>query len=507
MKTDNIQIYGNVGCYLNDGNTFTFQFGENPAASPLSPLSPISAAATVPGSSAAGQSPIAFSPMQPQFLGIQGYQVLARGYNNALCDEVTMEIKQNRLLPRLYSKQIKMLYGHGPVIYRQTIEDNKLKRQYTSIPEVEQWLNSWPSKGMQSVREFCLACIKNYYYFGDFFVKWRFARGPQYGALPVAGLEAMENRHCLLATNRTDAAYSLMSYEDFSFIAVGKWNYGYGYRGGEYKIYPKFSIREAHNLRYAAISHHREKSVAEFYGQNETHQGARPYIQGSNQTAHYINSFLRNSLAAKIHIIIPNAWVAAKRTQITRLCEENKTRLAKKMELVKYNGIEIGTEFTESLLVEYIRLELRKFATYLSGSENQGKAYSTYSFMDASGHEQSWKIETIDLKYKEYIESLVTYDKRTEAALLSSVGLDAAISAVDKDGVISKSGADSYYNYLIYIMSLTSEDELCAEPLNQALQLNFPDLFAQGYRIGFYREVPQRQEDVSPQDRLNRQQS
>ena len=127
--------------------------------------------------------------------------------------------------------------------------------------------------------------------------------------------------------------------------------------------------------------------------------------------------------------------------------------------------------------------------------------------MDASGHEQSWKIETIDLKYKEYIESLVTYDKRTEAALLSSVGLDAAISAVDKDGVISKSGADSYYNYLIYIMSLTSEDELCTEPLNQALQLNFPDLFAQGYRIGFYREVPQRQEDVSPKDRLNRQQS
>ena len=111
------------------------------------------------------------------------------------------------------------------------------------------------------------------------------------------------------------------------------------------------------------------------------------------------------------------------------------------------------------------------------------------------------------MKYKEYIDSLIAYDKRTEQALLSSVGLDAAISAVDKDGVISKSGSDSYYNYLIYIMSLTPEDEICAEPLNMALKVNFPELFAQGYRIGFYREVPQRQEDVSPQDRLNRQQS
>ena len=56
-------------------------------------------------------------------------------------------------------------------------------------------------------------------------------------------------------------------------------------------------------------------------------------------------------------------------------------------------------------------------------------------------------------------------------------------------------------------MSLTSEDEVCAEPLNLALRLNFPDLYAQGYRIGFYREVPQRQEDLSPSDRINHQQS
>ena len=78
---------------------------------------------------------------------------------------------------------------------------------------------------------------------------------------------------------------------------------------------------------------------------------------------------------------------------------------------------------------------------------------------------------------------------------------------MSKDGVISKSGSDAYYNYLIYIMSLTSEDEICTEPLNQALRLNFPDIYRQGIRIGFYREVPQRQEDVAPADRINRQQS
>ena len=94
--------------------------------------------------------------------------------------------------------------------------------------------------------------------------------------------------------------------------------------------------------------------------------------------------------------------------------------------------------------------------------------------MDSSGNEQQWRIETIDLKYKEYIDALISYDKRAEEALLSSVGLDASITAVSKDGVISKSGSDAYYNFLIYIMSLTPEDEICAEPFNLVSPIELP---------------------------------
>ena len=495
-KDYEIDMYGNAGIYLADGNTFTFQLGEGDAFMQGEQLF---------------QSPVLDSLFggtlwhgDHQYLGIEGYQVLMRGNNNQLCDEVTKEIKENRLLPRLYSKEIKMLYGHGLAVYRQSLEDNKLVRKYEDLPEVTSWLDSWVDRGLPSVEEFCKTCIKNFYYFGDFFVKWRFSRGKAIGmGMPVAGLEAMENRVCRLATTRTDVASELISYSDFRQVVVGKFSYGLS----SFAIYPKFSMQEVDNYRYAAISHHREKSVDEYYGANETHQGARPYIQGSNKTARYINSFLKNSLAAKVHVIIPNAWIQSKRTQITNLCAENKKRKAKDMELLKYNGLDIGTEYKESILVKYMRQEVRNFSSYLSGADNQGKGFTSISFMDAQGHSQEWKVETIDLKYKEYIEALISYDKRTEQALLSSVGLDAAISAVDKDGVISKSGSDTYYNYLIYIMSLTSEDEVCAEPLNWALRLNFPHLWEQGYRLGFYREVPQRQEDTTPNQRLNQQQA
>ena len=487
---DRIELYGNAGNYIADGNVLSFQIGEGQQLFNTAGM-------LIPQENRSYLH-------EHQWLSVNGYQVCMRGVNNNLCDEVTTEIKQNRLLPRLYSKEIKMLYGNGPCAYMQTVEGGKMKREYTALPAWDEWMNSWQERGMESTaQEFAKTNIKNFYYFGDFFCKFRFARGKRLGMMPVAGIEPLENKHCRLATTRQDIAYEQINYSDFRHIAVGRWSYGLG----NYKIYPKFALSEVDNYLYAAVSHHREKSVDEFYGVNETHQGARPYILGSNSTATYINSFLRNSLAAKIHIVIPNAWVVSKRSQLTKLCEENKLRKSKDKDLVKYNGIEIGTEYRESLLVEYMRLELRKIGDYLSGAENQGKAYSSISFMDASGHEQQWKIETIDLKYKEYIDSLIAYDKRTEEALLSSVGLDASISAVSKDGVISKSGSDSYYNYLIYIMSLTPEDEICAEPFNIALKLNFPNLYKQGYRIGFYREVPQRQEDISPKDRLNNQQA
>ena len=489
---DSIEIYGQVGNYVLNGNMFSFQMGESEQL--LQP--PMF---TVP---AAGPTAM----HEHQWLGVQGFQVCMRGPWNTLIDEVTQEIKQNRLLPRLYSKEIKMLYGHGPVVYHMVLQDGKLKKELVDCPQVTDWLHTWDERGMRPVEEFAKACIKNFYYFGDFFTKIRFSRGHSLGmgsSMPVAGLEVLENKHCLLATRRQDVATEVISYEDLTHVAVGRW---FGSTGG-YKIYPRFQLRDLGTYKYAAVSHHREKSVDEFYGVNETHQGARPYIQGSNKTAHYINSFLKNSLAAKIHIIVPDQWLKSKRQQITTLCTENKKRMANGQELWRYNGLDIGTEYSETVLIQYLRLELRKIGQYLSGEDNQGKAYSTVSFVDAQGKEQRWRIEPIDLKYKEYIDALIAYDKRTEQALLSSVGLDAAISAVDKEGVISKSGSDAYYNYLIYIMSLTPEEEVCAEPLNLALRINFPELYRQGMRIGFYREVPQRQEDVAPQDRLNRQQS
>jgi len=339
MSKSNLKMVGNYGCYLDDDNVISFQIGDTPLSSVLDPdpMFPVLNDSNFP---------------DMQWQSIQGFQVCSRGFNNLKCEEIASDIKKNRLLPRLITKQVSMLYGHGLSVYKPTIVDGKLQKEWVDCPTVTDWLNSWKDRGLESDhKEVAKSIIKNYYYFRDFFVKWRFTIGKGRGVLPVAGLEIMENKHCRLATTKKDVATDVVYYKDFRHIAVGRWGYG----TSALRIYPKFNPSEVGNYKFAAISHHREKSVDEFYGVNETHAGTKSYIKGSNDTADYINSFLRNSLAAKIHIIIPNAWLESKRNQISKLCEENKQRRKKEEKLLEYNGIEIGVVFKESTLIKYLQ--------------------------------------------------------------------------------------------------------------------------------------------------------
>ena len=89
--------------------------------------------------------------------------------------------------------------------------------------------------------------------------------------------------------------------------------------------------------------------------------------------------------------------------------------------------------------------------------------------------------------------------------LLGAKGIDSSISNISQDGVISKSGADTYYNYMVYLTQQSIPESVVCADLNYALRLNFPQEYAQGIRMGFYRPNVQKQEEISPSDRLSNQ--
>ena len=156
------------------------------------------------------------------------------------------------------------------------------------------------------------------------------------------------------------------------------------------------------------------------------------------------------------------------------------------------------------MLNKYIDSEIEIFTQYLSGAKNQGKAYFSYSTAGEDGKELSWKIDEVPMKYKEFITALIDYDKRADEVLLSSKGGDASLSNISKDGVTSNSGANVYYNYMVYIATLYTAESVVLDALQFALKLNFPKEYAEGVRIGILSlNNVQRQENIAPGDRMN----
>lgn len=449
-------------------------------------------------------------------MAVGSYYIWPNGIDNLdpnTCDRL---ISGNRLLPSLIEKQIAILYGNGPALYTEEISaEGTIVRHYLKDQEIESWLDSWQERGLpDSFKEYINKCIRSYYYSEGIFSKWMLTRAAQSGMLKagmykVAGLEHINELRCRLATrNKKIASRTDVEDRDFQFVMVGNWDGGS--IQSEYKVYQRLNYTKpldaATVVSYAKNPNH----GSDIYATNVFFAGLKHWLIGCNATPEYINSFLENALSVRHHVIIPEAWVEEKRSQLTEVCAQN-ARLqseGKTLISVKFGAetFEIGTEYSETLLDRYVAKELQKMTDWLSGrGKNQGKLYATRSLLNNAGDVEEWKIETVDQKYKEYIESLLSYDKRADMVLLSSKGIDSSISNVSADGTISKSGSDAYYNYVIYLTQQAIPEDVVCRDVNYAIKLNFPEKYAQGIRLGFYRPTVQRQEDVSPSNRIANQ--
>ncbi len=482
METGNL---GRLGWVKEAGSVFTYQIGDTLDTNGILNIDQFPGLRT------------------PPVLNFMGYKVYLMGNDNNLPAEVQQMIGGNRLLPELIEKQVRMLYGQGPMIYRLEYEDKKPLRNWQEQKLIEEWLDSWPSRGLRDdYKEYCNKVIREFYHMESYWVKWRTTKARQIkGPLPIAGLEFISNKRARLATTKAvDIFADDLEERDFDMALVGNW---LSANESTFKQYPV--LLQSDPLKFpVAISYHKNPSFGEeVYGYNSFYKGIKEWIVGANLTPRYINSFLHHSLSAKTHVIIPWAWVESKEQMLENYCDTNKTLESENKTLLTVNGIELGTDYNKDLLTKYIQSELQKLSQFLSGSINQGKFFSSYSFQGEK-EEQRWRFEEIPLKYKEYIEALKTYDERADQVILSAKGVDSSISNVSKDGIISKSGADVFYNYLIYLHNLPWAEEVCTKAINQAIRINFPVLYQQGYRLGFYNPAPPRQAEISPKDRLDK---
>jgi len=484
---------GSLGSYNNNGTLMSFQLGEG---TPVAIDKQYDSFDTNPS----------FMLPSQLLLSVDGNRVLAKGTNNMLPDEIKIMFGTNRFLPGLIDKQYKLLYGKGLFVYRQSFEDKKLYRDWQNNPTIENWLGDWQRNGISdSPEQYIDKVIKDSYYFEDYWTKWRFFAGRAIGRMPVAGLEHIENNRCRLASSSNIDLFS-GNYEekDFNKVVVANWGRGLSF---ETNTYDRFFQSKA--LQYdVAVSYHKHHTPGEIYGMNKFFFGIKDWLSATNLNPKYINGYLDKSLSAAVHVIIPGEWVTYIEGKLERYCDRNQTLASENKPLLKPNGIEIGTEYHEELLDAYIKAEMRKLTNFLTGVKNQGKTFTTFKYTTEKGDQTGWEINVLDLNPEKYIKGLIDYDKRADEVITSSIGLDSSISNISKDGVISKSGSDAYYNYIIYLYAnLPTAERMTCSALNEAINVNFPALYKQGFRIGLYTEVPSQQQDVSPNDRLQNQQN
>ena len=510
-KTSNKRGIPTFGYIPSATNPITYQIGKGgPLASTMDDIESGAASAEKTGSDI-------LSP-----ISVDSFKVWPNGANNDDPSVCKALIKGNRLLPSVLEKQIAILYGRGPQLYRETTtETGEVQRHYLQDPDIQAWLESWQENGISDdYRTYLNECIRSYYYSEGAFSKYRFSALARFlythpdvaidtKVLPVVGLEHISEVRCRFCTRKDISLKRDITLRDFEYVMVRNWDTDRSSQ--EYRVFPLLNRMDP--LKHPSpVSYSRNPNYGDdVYASNVFFAGIKDWITGCNATPTYINSFLENALSARHHVIIPNAWMAAKEGWIKRLCEENAERQAAGQPLKKISmgrgsawQIEVGVEYSEEYLEKYVQLELKKLKEFLSGrGKNQGKVYSTRAFLNDNGQEEKWEINEISQKYKEYIEALISYDKRADMVLLAAKGIDPSISNITPDGTVSKSGADAYYNYMIYLTQQSIAEQVVCADINYAIRLNFPEKYAEGIRLGFFRPNVQRQEDLTPSQRMS----
>jgi hypothetical protein len=431
------------------------------------------------------------------------YTIATHGIDNQLPYDVKNYIDHNPILPEILKKQVRIIYGQGHGLYISDETGEKKVRKWVTqnYPEVMTWLNNWEKDPeLDPFRIYITRIIHEYYYMEGYYDHWLFNLSRRIGGnMPVRGLKAMNGTLCRLATTKNIDIRSRILDEDCDIVLEGDWRNMYYYDLIEW---PRFNL--SNPFQYPSAVHYvRDRGFNEDIYSNPTFfNGQKEWIKGSNLNPRYVNSYLKNSFNARIHVIIPDAWIKEKKTTLENICNENdKRKDASKKLIEEYEGIKVGTEFTYNMLTELINKKISQCVDMMSGQgENQGKMFWTRSFMTEHGIEQ-WKFEEIPSKYKEFVDSIISYNKTTNAMILAGKGMDPAISNLGNEGVFN-SGSQVYYSYMVYLDSLQYAEDYICEDINRALWINFPRLERDGVRLGFHRAAPARQQDIAPADRM-----
>lgn len=396
---------------------------------------------------------------------VMGKKIVPYGANNDLPSVIRKMMDENSLAPGIIERQIGLLYGNGPALYRYVYtHDGNIRRQYVRHTEIENWLNTW------DVRRFVDMAMNEYKHTKGIFVRNYRNKGARIGKKAyIASLQVVSATDARLEWPDTPDN----RLEDVKIIYTGDFENNCMRTG--ITAYPVCDRNDP--LRHpVSMSYHSSVSFGRNFYPVPAFFGAFRWINRSSEIPEILDYLTENGITAAYHIQSPAGYWQDKEEKLReQFADKPDAFIQQKLE-------EIKDQLFESI------------SAALAGKKNVGKFIETVSFYDDAQNLCAWKIEPIKQEIKEFIEAQIKVAEKADSATTSSMGLHPSLTNLIVGGKLA-SGSELLYALKSHMLSdVNIPEEIVFEAINMAIAVNFPDT---DLRLGFYREIL-RTEDSTP---------
>ncbi|MCR4565470.1 MAG: hypothetical protein K5651_05205 [Bacteroidales bacterium] len=401
----------------------------------------------------------------PQTVG--DAQVVPYGPRNELPTFLRDVIGENNLVPGILNRQLGLLWGQGPQLYQLGYVDGKITQFWLEDAEIQSWLGDWDYK------KYLRGCSIDFLTLGGFFDSKYLERGHRIGRAKRLALL----KHIPAKNARLEWVDS-HQIDDVQHIFEGDFENQCLNTG--IKSYPVYDRRDPGRYPVSAAYNHLYSFSRDFYAVPQYWGALRWIIRGS-EIPLIFKYVTDNGINLAYHVHSTESYWNYRREALRNMHPD-------------WTDAEVEDE-----IMNITTKLLDSMVNVLTGKENAGKLFHSIDTTDEQGNVQSWKVEAIDQKIKDFVESQLKIGDASVSAITSGMGLHPSLSNIMVNGKLA-SGSELLYAFKLYLHTdLEIPTSIILEPINQAIAYNFP---GKNVKLGFYHQSIQSEEALSSGQRL-----
>ncbi len=397
------------------------------------------------------------------------YLVFRYGSDNDLPSLIREVIQNNYIAPGLLNRKTELLWGSGPKLYKEEYADGKPTRVWGEDAKIQKWLNTW------DYENYLLEASTDYQHVQAVSTRFELNKGYRIGKPSVNEL------HVVHPDKGRLAALKAADKKKPTHFIVTDWRLSH-VTDMDAKIYPLFDFKTPFANANAILHSSKYTFCTDYYTVPEIY-GSLEWLNRSTAVPLIFKALSKNSINLKYHIISPQKFWNIKEQQIKDNC------LIKKI------------TYTDDMLVTYQTEFLNKISAVLSGEDNTGKYLHTSKILEVDGTnlmEHGWEVKVIDQNIKDFVDAQIKISQRADRAVASGISLHSALGNMSETGKVD-SGSEQVYALISYLNTgIDIQEMIITKAINYALKANFPEA---NMKIGFYHNVPEKQQEVSPSNR------